>query len=61
MKKKKEPTISEVSIYEEDAWYVSYIGTDGKKKVTKLDAETREDALFEASHLLDVRESEIQD
>lgn len=58
--KKEEGKISDVEVYEEDGWYVKYTGTHGRKNVMKLDAETLNDAKFEASSLLDVPESKIQ-
>lgn len=60
-KKAKEPEVTDVLIYEEEGWFVSYTGTDGRKKVMKLDAETRTDALFEASSMLDIPEDQIQE
>lgn len=59
-KTSKEPEISDVEVYEEDGWYVSYTGTHGRKNCSKLDAETLTDALFEASSLLDVPEDKIE-
>lgn len=61
MKKKKAKGVSDVSIYEDDVWYVAYIGTDGLRKRMKLDAETRKDALHEVSHLLEIPESQIKE
>jgi len=60
-KKKSEPRIKDVEVYEEiDGWYVKYTGTHGRKNVMKLDALTQSDAKFEASHALDVPEDEIE-
>jgi hypothetical protein len=59
-KKQKEAKIKDVLVYEEDGWFVSYIGTHGRKNVMKLDAETLGDAKFEASHMLDVPEDQIE-
>lgn len=59
-KKSKEPEITNVLVYEEEGWFVSYTGTDGRKKVMKLDAETLSDAKFEASSLFDIPEDKIE-
>lgn len=59
-KAKKAGKISDVEIYEEDGWYVKYTGTHGRKNIMKLDAVTFKDAKFEASHLLDVPEDQIE-
>lgn len=58
--KSKEGEISNVEVYEEDGWYVKYTGTHGKKNTMKLDAETLDDAKFEASSLLDIPEDQIE-
>lgn len=58
--KKKPAQIKDVQVYEEDAWYVRYTGTHGKKNVMRLDAQTYTDAKFEASHLLDIPEDKIE-
>jgi hypothetical protein len=57
--KKKDAKISNVEIYEEDGWYVKYIGTHGRRNIMKLDAITFADAKFEASSLLDIPEDQI--
>lgn len=58
---KKEPEIKDVLVYEEDGeWYVKYLGTHGRKNTMRLDAETLGDAKYEASSLLDVPESQIE-
>ncbi len=59
-KRKRAPEIKDVEVYEEDAWYVRYTGTHGKKNVMKLDAQTYSDAKFEASSLLDIPEDQIE-
>lgn len=60
MSPRKEPKIKDVLVFEEEGWFVSYTGTHGRKNRMKLDAETLEDAKFEAASLLDVPEDQIE-
>lgn len=57
--KKAEADYTDITVYEEEGWHVSYLDLNGQRRKQKLDAETLGDAKFEVSHLLDVPEERI--